>query len=123
MFGAWAARINDKRVILMMHRQILGLTDPAIQGDHRNGDGLDNRRQNLRACTKSQNGMNRPANKNNTTGYKGVTTHKVTGQFIAGISLNRKYYKIGQFDCPVKAAMAYDEAAKKLHGEFAKTNF
>lgn len=89
--------------------------------DHRDGDGLNNQRLNLRGATKAQNGMNRSKNRNNTTGYKGVERAK-TG-FVARIMANGKRMYCGIYRTPHEAARAYDKAALELHGEFAVLNF
>jgi hypothetical protein len=103
-----------------MHRLITNAPD-GLFVDHINGDGLDNRRGNLRVCTKSENGFNRGKNSNNTTGYKGVTTNK--GKYRAQIRIDGKMCGLGRYTDPVEAAKAYDRAAKKHYGEFAKLNF
>jgi len=112
-------KYNTARIYL--HRAILGIEDKNIFVDHINGDGLDNRRENLRLCTKAQNGQNRGAAKNNKTGFKGVS--KSGAKWTAQIKSDKKHFRIGVFDTPELAAIAYDNAARRLHGEFAKTNF
>lgn len=107
----------------MMHRMILNVDDPNIFCDHKNGDGIDNRRCNLRQCSSSENGTNRPFQKNNTTGFKGVDFHKQRGKYRAIIQFKNKQYHIGLFQNAEDAARAYDEAARRLHGEFAHLNF
>lgn len=104
---------------ILLHRQ---LTAPSadVEIDHRNGDGLDNRRSNLRFATKSQNGMNRGKQRNNTTGYKGVGL--LHGRFTASIERDQRRYHLGSFDTPEEAAAAYAVAAANLHGEFARTD-
>lgn len=110
--------INKKNTI--MHRLILGARK-GEQVDHINGDGLDNRRTNLRICNGSQNQHNRKLQINNKSGYKGVYFNK--RKWTARIVVNNKKIYLGRFTDPTEAARAYDEAAKKLHGEFARTNF
>jgi hypothetical protein len=94
--------------------------------DHINGDGLDNRKNNLRLCTKSQNGCNRGKDRDNTSGYKGVTyvtnKNKRKKRWIAQITINKKHIYIGHFKTKEEAAIAWNEAAKKYHGEFAYQN-
>lgn len=90
--------------------------------DHRNGDGLDNRRINLRKATHQENSFNKGPNKNNCTGYKGVAPFGI-GRFRAQIMFNKKQVFLGCFDVAEEAARAYDKKAVELMGEFAWTNF
>jgi hypothetical protein len=113
---------NGKCTISRMHREIID----AIKGretDHINGNRLDNRKKNLRECTTSQNQANRGAQRNNTSGYKGVRKSTLGKKYEARIQVNRKLLYIGCFETPEIAAMAYDEAARKYFGDFAKTNY
>ncbi len=105
-----------------MHRQILGLKKGGLV-DHKNGNRLDNRKENIRKCSHSQNASNTGKYKNNSSGYKGVAWNKVTKKWSAQIGINGKVKTLGHFFCLIKAAKAYDEAAKKCHGEFASLNF
>lgn len=88
---------------------------PAVDVDHEDGDGLNNRWTNLRPATKSQNGANRPANRNNKTGFKGVSMH--AGRFRAAI----KGRVLGYRDTAEEAAALYAEAAATEFGEFARS--
>lgn len=108
---------------ILMHRQILGiLTKSNLEIDHRNGDGLDNRKENLRIATRSQNNMNRTKGVRNSSQYKGVSWHEVAGKWVAyaGTRKNLKY--LGLFINEIDAALAYNEAVSKLYGEFAHLN-
>lgn len=91
--------------------------------DHINGDRLDNRRKNLRICTRAQNIQNRGATIKNACGYKGVCFDKSRNKWSAEINTNKKRIHLGRFDTPEDAARAYDAAARRLHGEFARLNF
>lgn len=105
---------NDRTI--RMHRLILGLSGPAI--DHRDGDGLNNQRHNLRVCTDSQNQYNKRRSWSR-SGYKGVFWDKRKQKWWARIGV-RGF--LGYFDDPREAALAYDAAAIRLFGEFAATN-
>jgi hypothetical protein len=104
-----------------MHQQILEVSD-GLKVDHINGNGLDNRRCNLRPCTNSQNLCNRGRTRNNTSGYKGVSWDKRAHKWEASIGVDGKHKHLGRFDSREDAARAYNEAAKRLHGNFARLN-
>jgi hypothetical protein len=91
--------------------------------DHRNGNGLDNRRINLRLCTDAQNRANRRLQRNNKSGFKGVFLNAKNGKFLAHVQVNKKTFYLGSFVSPIDAAKAYDKAAKLHFGEFARLNF
>lgn len=105
-----------------MHRLILNVTDAIVFVDHIDGNGLNNQRSNLRACSNAENLMNRPANKNNTSGFKGVILDKTNGKWIAQIMLKRKHIGLGSYSNKIDAAKAYNDAAKIYFGEFAYLN-
>lgn len=110
---------------IRMHRQILGVS-PGVVVDHINGYGLDNQRKNLRVCTQRQNQFNRGKIKTRkaTSIYKGVWLAKAkTNPWRAHIRVNGKPTYIGSFATEEDAARAYDQAARKHHGEFARLNF
>ena len=113
---------TKKRTFIYMHRLIMNMPEKGVFVDHIDGNGLNNQRCNLRLCTNAENLMNRGANKNNTSGYKGVTWHKKISKWQSQIMLNRKNIKLGYFSDKTDAARAYNEAAKKYFGEFAKIN-
>lgn len=103
-----------------MHRLIIK-APPGLMVDHINGDGLDNRKKNLRLATNSQNQANKKKILNK-FGYKGVSKEKKTGKYFARIKkLGREIY-LGMYDDPEKAAIAYNGAAKALFGEHASLN-
>lgn len=91
--------------------------------DHINRDKLDNRKSNLRLCTKHQNLCNRKKQKNNTSGYTGVTFDKKTKKWVAFICYKRKNKIIGLFINKEEAARKRDKYALKYFGEFASLNF
>jgi hypothetical protein len=88
--------------------------------DHVNGNTLDNRRQNLRLCSPSQNQANRLAGRNNTSGAKGVHWVEQGRCWRAQITINRKKHSLGRFSTVEEASAAYARAAEKAFGEFAK---
>jgi hypothetical protein len=106
---------------IRMHRMIVNATT-GKEVDHINGNRLDNRKINLRECTKSQNHMNNFLQKNNTTGYKGVSLFKRVNKYRAYIKKDNKEIHLGYFNNPKDAAVAYNEAAKEYFGEFARLN-
>lgn len=110
-------RKNGKRFNSRMHREILGLKNPYQYGDHKDGDGLNNQRSNIRKCSNAQNQMNCSARKK---GYKGVHAHGK--KWRAYIKKNQKSMNLGTFNTEIEAAKAYNEAATQLFGEFARLN-
>lgn len=105
-------------------RVLLGISDTLIEVDHINCDPLDNRRSNLRICTRGENAKNREKPRRaSSSKYKGVSLHRDSGRWMAFIGLNRRCRYIGSYKTDIDAAMAYDKAAIKIHGEFAKLNF
>lgn len=113
-------RINGRIVETKMHRLVLPPPDGFLV-DHKNRNGLDNRRCNLRIATISQNTVNSPTR--NKTGYRGVKHSTNPRWWEANIRVNRKKVYLGCFPSPEQAARAYDDAARKYHGEFAILNF
>ncbi len=116
-----------KHYAVLMHRQILGL-DPedSRDVDHINKYGLDNRRENLRICSRSENMYNQGIRSNNSSGFKGVyfyKEHRYARPWQAFITVAKRRKHIGYFASALEAAIAYDENALKLHGEFASLNF
>lgn len=95
----------------------------AEQIDHKDGNGLNNQRNNLRPATYSQNAANRTKQINNTSGFKGVYWHKHASKWYARIQVNNKRINLGYFTNKIEAAKSYDKAASIYFGEFAKLNF
>lgn len=116
-FYAGSSMRSDNGIIyLLMHRLIMNADDGFVV-DHINRDTLDNRRENLRIATNSENMRNRPASSLNTSGYKGV--QKFGDKWKAVIQVNRKQIYLGSFITAEEAYEAYCSAALELHGEFA----
>lgn len=120
--------------LMFMHRLIMNPL-PGIEIDHKNGDGLDNRRKNLRICTVSENRQNTAGWKNRPSKhlqgfkFKGVYhPNRCTGNqggkpWEARICYGGKQRVVGNYFTPQEAALAYDEQARIHHGKFARLNF
>lgn len=117
----YAKHTPYKMVPINMHRLIMN-PPKGVQIDHINGNGLDNRRKNLRFATNGQNMANRKINKNNKTGFKGVSISKtsIKKPFIAQIKHNKKVYYLGCFKSALTAHRAYLRAAREKHGVFTR---
>jgi hypothetical protein len=110
---------TNKTYSLFLHRYLLNAQKSELI-DHINMNTLDNRKCNLRFCSKSDNSCNVGKRKTNTSGYKGVSWDNRQKKWRAVIVKNRKQIHIGYFSNPETAYAAYREAAKRLHGEFAR---
>jgi hypothetical protein len=124
-YAATTIKTDGKWTHLSLHRFLLA-PPPGMQVDHINGNRLDNRRSNLRICSNSENQCNsksKPTMNGRPVGcrYKGVYVKGF--RFRAQITINGKRIWLGTFDMAESAALAYDAAARDLHGEFARTNF
>jgi hypothetical protein len=132
----WTVSVNKKRQLAYVRRNVTvrGKTrsvflhrflldpPPHLEVDHINGNGLDNRRSNLRLATPAENRRNAKLFANNTTGYKGVRRYS-KGRWYAEIKAESKPIRLGIFDSKEIAARAYDKAAVEHFGEFARLNF
>jgi len=137
-FGSWelstqgyAVRTRRQRnqdgslvsISTRMHREVMGLAHgDKLEVDHISGDRLDNRKSNLRVCSKTENLRNIKTHKDNTSGFKGVSFLKVKRKYQARLTFKYKTMYFGLFTCPIEAARAYNDAALIHHGEFARLN-
>lgn len=122
--GLWYAKrnfwVNGKCKTVYMHRKILN-AQQGIEIDHRNGNGLDNRKENLRLCTHRQNMCNKKQpRKGNKLGIKGVYWNKECKKFRAKIQSNGKTIHLGLFNVLDDADIAYRRAELKYFGEFTR---
>ena len=108
------------RIDIFLHHLIgrrMGYNTEPLRIDHKDGNGLNNQRDNLREATHAQNMMNRKESITNTTGYVGVT-RAYNGRYQASIQVNGKYQRLGIFDTAEQAGTAYQEASRRLRGEW-----
>jgi len=117
----YACRCKDGKSV-SMHREIMG-APKGVMCDHRNHNGLDNRQGNLRLCTNAQNQYNKRPKKGCASRYKGVTLRRHCKRWRAKIGFKGKRIHLGDFEDEIKAALAYDDKAIELFGEFACLNF
>ena len=109
--------------LIFMHREIIEIADGMLT-DHINHNSLDNRKANLRPATPTQSNCNRrKCSGPSKSKYKGVYFKKHIKKWVVQIGINKKIIHVGCFKKEIDAARAYDEAAKKYHGEFASLNF
>lgn len=129
--GKWCAHFEKKNWYATgrkggkhyrMHRLIMGVTDPTINVDHKDGNGLNNQKNNLRVATTSQNISNGRVREGFTSKYKGVHWDKFNNKWRAMVQSKEGIKRLGRFDNEVHAALVYNEAALKIQGEFARIN-
>lgn len=125
-YAVRTVRVDGKRKCERMHRRIMGLPpsrDPVV--DHISGDTLDNRRSNLRVCAQSNNVKNARVRKDSQSQLRGAFRFRPTRTWnfdgwFSRIRVNGKAIHLGYFATPEEANAAYADAAKRLHGEFAR---
>jgi hypothetical protein len=103
-----------------MHQEILGRVAGSVI-DHRDGDGLNNQKGNIRRCTQGENTRNARLRSDSTSRVKGVTWFAKDRKWRARIQANKKAVFLGYFDTIEEARSAYEAASKRLHGEFGRT--
>ena len=118
--GYLRGQASRSRVDIVLHRLLIGPPD-GLDVDHRDRNGLNNRRSNLRACTRSENNGN-TLSARGSSGYRGVSWHKQLGKWRAHINLGHRQRYLGVFLDPWEAAQAYNVAALEQWGEFATLN-
>ena len=106
----------------LMHRFILGLSDRTQLVDHKKGIGLNNQKSNLRLCTHQENMRNRKSSEGSSSKYLGVFWDKSRNKWMSCISISGRSKTLGRFETEVEAAIIYNIAARKYHGEFANPN-
>lgn len=118
---------RTNRVLILMHRELLGLKKGDGKfGDHKDRNGLNNQRGNIRIATKSENMRNKQGY--GVSNYRGVSLNvynnknRVYIKWIATIKNSGKQKTLGRFNTEIEAALAYNKVAKELYGEFANLN-
>lgn len=114
-------RVAKKTRWISLHRQLMN-APPERWVDHWDGDTLNNRRSNLRYCTNSQNQCNQQVRVDSKTGFRGVDHVPSSPFYRAHIKIDGKKRYLGQFATAREAALAFDNAARSLHGDFARLN-
>ncbi len=114
-------KTTKKRKTVYMHREVLKPKANQLC-DHIDFDGLNNTRANLRVATKEQNQIHARAQRNRTSAYKGVMKASTVGRWIALVTTKGKHTYRGTYKTEEEAATAYNEGAKKYHGEFTSLN-
>lgn len=103
-----------------MHKQVLDIIQSDLTVDHKNGDTLDNRKNNLRLATRQQQAINRGMRSDNKSGYKGVYWLNYANKWRAQIKHNGKRISLGVYENVEDAAEAYEKAAIEYHGEWRR---
>jgi hypothetical protein len=119
VYGIRSKRNGTKNISILLHRAIMG--DPnGMEIDHEDGDGLNNRKANLRMATRAENARNRRKNQNNTSGVKSVDWDPVRKKWRARIKVDGKIHYLGRYETIEMAKTAYVAASEKMHGEFGR---
>ena len=110
---------SGKKTSIRLNRLVMNAQHPFVV-DHINTVTLDNRKSNLRICTKSENGMNRGKQSNNTTGHKGICFSKSKNRYVVHIKKDGKSKYIGGYENYEDAVIAHEQALEKMHGDFSR---
>jgi len=117
---------EENKHTISLHQAIIRMSGQIVfdgyEIDHKDQNKLNNLEKNLRICTHQQNSQNKSKQKNNVSGYIGVSWYKQTRKWKATIQINYEQIFLGYFNTSKEAAKAYNEAALKYHGEFIKLN-
>jgi hypothetical protein len=119
--GHGYAHTQSNYKFIKMHRLITG-AKPGEEVDHVNGNRLDNRRANLRICSRTENARAFQKKRIGTSTYRGVSFCRPTGRWRAQITVNKKSINLGRYFSDADAALAYNTAALEFFGEFAVLN-
>jgi hypothetical protein len=117
-----AGTVGKNRKSFYMHRDVLNLSPGNGLVDHRNRNGLDNQKSNLRLSNKKLNAVNTEKRSGCSSKYKGVYFRKDRQKWSAYIEVNTKRIRLGTFETELQAATAYDVAAKRYYGDYALLN-
>jgi len=120
-YASRAVKIGGVSRTIYLHRAVLNPPD-GMDVDHIDGNGLNNRRANLRICHRAQNVQNQKKTRGSSL-FKGVSWHAAAGKWMACVNANGRRFYLGIFENEIDAARAYDAAAITLFGEFARPNF
>jgi hypothetical protein len=118
IYFATSIRFSDGQWHDVKLHRFIKEAPPNMLVDHRNGNHLDCRLENLRVCTTAQNTQNTPILKTNKTGFRGVSCSVKTGKYVAAITQNKRRFHLGYFETAEEAAEVFNKKAKELFGEY-----
>lgn len=120
--GYLVVYVNNKRrrVHNIIWEMIEGPIPEGFEIDHRNGLRADNRRNNMRLSTRTQNNYNHPVRSDNTSGFRGVSWHGQNQNWTVRIKDGDRYRTLGSYATPEEASAIYEAEARRIHGEFYK---